>query len=282
MGIPAPNIRLENQLPVLETYLSGDYQPSKVPEAGNPDFSRFPKHTREVKYTSDGLIDPSVLLEYMAGPQCERLESPREHSGCKLEYHHLYFSAKKYKKSDHIFSCLRNSRYNQILIHSCQEDLYHQTHTEEVPLPDRAAAEWFLEEKTWLDEFAILSGGLAIARNKVESVNYRSNSFKVRALARLAIFEEMAAVAQEKLDEVELIHPSVVTGALVGYYNQMPEAALGDLVQQRLDENENILIPKIHTTEHIVRRSEEAFEKRVKKLGWTLQLLVKEPQSVAV
>lgn len=236
-------------------------------------------HTKDIVLDSWGLFDPRSLLPYMAQDRCAQLLTPQLVGSCKQEYHHGLFTKKAFK-NDTVHWALkrvRGSRYNQFLMWSCQEDLFHQDSVNEVPIEDlnTEAAERFTEEEDILDRYAASSLALAEAQN--ESENSTNSFFRVkRAMlaANLALHQELNESAEQKLHDIEVMSFEVVTGALLTYFNRQPEAGLERILRKRLEDNPTTIATKGHNPKHLRDLSKRMVDGKISTSSFQLRALV--------
>lgn len=263
MGIPVPFERLETHLPNLSTRKSGDNSPSP--------------HGREISFSAAGLVDHTALLEYVHTCHCHELSVPRDPSTHASEFHHIYFPRPLYdtREAHTLHKKLHRHKYNQIEMLSCQEDLYHQKHSEVVPNReiDLYAARHFLEDARKLDTYAATSFRIAETRQQIDSPEI-TKSEKSRLVARLALLHEFNTESRKQIDTIALIPEVVVLGALQQYSRRQPEESLTDLLVNSPAIDQKLLTPKIQSTYELRKIADGQLLEKVLAMNWSLRRLL--------
>lgn len=236
-------------------------------------------HQKPIVLNEHGLFDPRSLLPYITKDHCQDLVTPRAPLSCRLEYHHGLFPKKHYKRGvvPLAIKNVRNSKYNQFLMWSCQEDLYHQDSAADVPWThlDVSSAERFVEESEALDSYAASSLSLAEAQASAEKASSSTLRIKKATLAaNLALQEEINQEAEQSFQGIEVISFEVVTGALLTYFNRQPEAGLGRVIAKRLETNPIAMATRGHDEKHLRTVSRMAVDKKLAGAGFQFRKLV--------
>ncbi len=247
---------------------------SGVSPAANYAFTTPPKTNHfdpiPIRLDRHGLLDPTAFLDYQEGCVCHELVTPQAPYSCKpVEGHHGYFPESSFKP-EHIplnVKWLRSSKFNIFDLRSCQEDLYHQTHAESVPIADinLESAARFIEESGTVFDFAVAHYGLEKAVQARENLPPRSRRYvKARADVRVELLSEQVDEKTKELELVEVIHPEVVTGALKKYSDLCGSKALAETVNQRLQNNPVSIPTQVYGEAHLRSQVEAML---VRKLG---------------
>ena len=226
----------------------------------------------------NGLVDPESLMMYMNGCYCSNVIAPHP-GGHKSEYHHLYFPMSGYKgdQYDLRLRVLRNSKYNQLEMLSCQEDYFHQQSYEEVPAEeiDLNSADEFLREQSVLTSYAASSLLVAETANLLRVKELLPRAEAARIGARLAIFSEMQHEQTEGVKKIEFMSRSVVTGALRQYLAQRPEKEMAKLLEQSGGTTE--LNTRIYGVNGLANVAEFNLQKKIEEKSWTVRRLLAKP-----
>lgn len=235
-------------------------------------------HQKPIAFGEHGLFDPRSLLPYMTKDHCQDLVTPRLPESCKLEFHHGLFPKKEYKKKiAFALKRVRNSRYNQFLMWSCQEDLFHQDSATEVRVDDLSveAAERFIEEEEALNDYAAGSLALAEAQDAMEGVSSSTMRMKKAMLAaNLALHQEIAEETEQGIYDIEVMSFEVVTGALLAYFNRQPEAGMSRIIAKRLKENPIAIATRGYSEGHLRDASRKLLDRKVSGSAGQLRNLI--------
>ena len=272
LAIPSPESGTASSGSALVPwYLNPDFEIGVVPE------DHSTKHTRPFPLDRWGLFDPRALVPYMAEDRCAQLLTPREPGTCKEEFHHGVFPMHAFKKSTVPFALkrYRSSKYNQYLMLSCQEDLFHQDIATESPMDDLSvkSAERFVEEEGFLNEYVSTSWALAESRRRLTE----SKGFKIKqAFLEITedVYQKTNAEALEKVKEIEVMSAAVVTGVLLQHLERQYEEGLAELVAQRLAADSLALVTRIYDIPTIRQMARIRFHTAVGKERLELRRVV--------
>ncbi len=226
----------------------------------------------------DGLVDPADLLGFLQGCRCEELGWSCGH---KPEFHHIYFPRTQYKREpDRVVGMLRNSNLNLVEMLSCQEEQYHRSRGEIVPIEliDREAASKFMEEARVLTQYSALS----YLKAEVEIVARHpkvSRSARMSSMARMALLEEMQRKEGEKIGEFEVIDRLIVVGSLSKYLAQQREPELESLVQALQLEDRTMIPTKIYSGRALRNFAEPKLARKIQEQRYTVRNLFLSPAS---
>jgi hypothetical protein len=177
---------------------------------------------------------------------------------------------------------LRNSKYNQIEMLSCQEDYFHQQAYEAVEIEniDLDAADEFLKEQDNLTSYAASSFLVAETRGLLRVRELLPKADAARLGGRLAILSEMQHEQAQDIRKIEFMPQSVVAGALRQYLAQRPEKEMAKLLEERAD---NITVnTRIYSSSGLATIAESNLKRKVEKQSWIVRkLLSKTPQEPA-
>jgi len=237
-------------------------------------------HERDIVF-KNGLVDPTSLFEYMDDCHCADLIQTKPASGHVEEYHHLVFKRDDFKglRVSLIFRRLRNSKYNQIEMLSCQEDLYHQLSAETVSKSqiDLDAARGFLEEDEILTDYATTSWLRARTEASLESESTLTQTERARLAGWLVLLDEMQSEATQKVQRIEFMAPEIVTGALMKYVSQQPEPRMQALVNARMNESGVFIPTKIYDSNALRDSAENNLRQRINEENWVTQRILAFP-----
>ncbi len=241
-------------------------------------------HEIQVEF-KDGLVDPSVFLEFMDGCRCSKSTSWHAPDGHILEFHHAYFPKASFKGDAQPFVVrrLRSSKYNLIEMLSCQEDTYHQAVAMKVPQEkvDHDAAQTFLEESEWLTEYA--SSSLLVA--EVQAKQERSGLTRVGKAylaAQLVLTNEMMKADEGRVGRISVIDEKIVGGALTRYFEQQREQSLQGLLDSHLIKSPEIISTKIYNRRALRNKAEHRLRAKIESGNRITRNLLLRPIAVEV
>ncbi len=222
----------------------------------------------------NGLVDPTPLLEYLGECYCGKV-CTHVHRDHIEEHHHLYFPLKRFKNNVTPLRIrqLRNSRYNQFLMLSCQEDTYHQSVQTEVPLEyiELDAASEFMEADVSLTKFAAVSWLISDIEAAKSEARLLTKGARAKLEARQELLTEIQQEQRPKVESIEIIAPSVVRGALTKYLARRPEKGLQDFLAGYHKDDQTILFTKIHKEHGLKNLAEVQLEQKIKLQRWIVQ-----------
>jgi len=226
----------------------------------------------------NGLVNPTVLLEYMDSCHCSDLPAATTRGGHRPEYHHAYFPLPHFKNNWVPLSIrrLRNSKYNQIKMLSCQEDLYHQKTASFVSRDqiDLDSADMYLEEGEQLNAYAASGWLIANIQSSLESYVLLTKGSRARLAAKLAILTEMNHDQASRVNSIKFIAPEIVSGALASYIAQQPEAGMESLLEERLLGDKTIIFTKIHSPEALRHIARMGLAAAIERQSWPIRSML--------
>ena len=262
-----------------------DYLEYEIHENGNGNHQEFnsenfDKEIRPIVFDSVGLLNPAILLHYNGRCRCTELSSPRPQGSHKRERHHGYYPDDDYESSGTpmVFKKLRRSHYNQFLMLSCQEDLWHEKGPDRIPVEEinTYSANRYLEESGWLTDYAVTSYGLAKANALVLAADNGNSTKRDRSklMARSEILTDLNDSAKEKVKDIVVMHREVLYCALTRYVRRTQEESMVDLLLESPAVDVPVLSPMIRREVFLEAVSNARLKEKAEKLGWGMRRLI--------